>query len=73
MFIGVGNNDESEKYWDESPLNAVEKFTNNYPDKNILVIEMTYGNESYFYGFLNEKNEELSNEEIEKRFFRELK
>ena len=51
----------------------VRRFVNNYPDKNILVIEMTYGNESYFYGFLNEKNEELSNEEIEKRFFRELK
>ena len=73
LFCDVGNNDEIEKYWDESPLDAVEKFVNNYPDKNILVIEMTYGNESYFYGFLNEKNEELSNEEIEKRFFRELK
>ena len=73
LFCDVGNNDEIEKYWDESPLDAVEKFVNNYPDKNILVIEMTYGNESYFYGFLNEKNEELINEEIEKRFFRELK
>ena len=73
LFCDVGNNDEIEKYWDESPLDAIEKFVNNYPDRNILVIEMTYGNESYFYGFLNEKNEELNAEEIEKRFFKELK
>ena len=49
LFCDVGNN-EIEKYWDES-LWIGRKFVNNYPDKNILVIEMTYGNESYFYGF----------------------
>ena len=38
--------------------------------KNILVIEILIGNESYFYGFLNENNLELSNEEIEKRFIK---
>jgi hypothetical protein len=73
LFCDVGNNDEIEKFWGESALGAIEKFVSNYPDRNILVIEMTYGNESYFYGFLNEKNEELSAEEIEKRFFKELK
>lgn len=72
LFCDVGNNDEIEKYWEESAFDAIEKFVNNYPDKNILVIEMIYGNESYFYGFLNEKNEELSAQEIEKRFFKEL-
>jgi len=73
LFCDVGNNDEIEKYWDESALEAIEKFISNYPDRNILVIEIFTGNESYFYGFLNENNEELSAQEIEKRFFQNLK
>ena len=45
----------------------------NYPEKNILVIEVFYQDETYLYGFLNENNIELSNEEIEKRFIKEMK
>ena len=70
LFCDVGNNDELEKYWENSVSEAVEKFVKSYPDKNILVIEVLIANESYFYGFLNENNLELSNEEIEKRFIK---
>jgi hypothetical protein len=70
LFCDVGNNDEIEKYWEESALEAIEKFVSNYPDRNILVIEISNGSENYFYGFLNENNEELSTQEIEKRFFK---
>lgn len=70
LFCDVGNNDELEKYWENTASEAVEKFVENYPDKNILVIEVLIANESYFYGFLNENNLELSNEEIEKRFIK---
>lgn len=70
LFCDVGNNDELEKYWEDSALEAIEKFVENYGEKNILIIEVIIGSESYFYGFLNENNVELSDEEIEKRFIR---
>ena len=73
LFYDVGNNDELEKNWENSASETVEKFVESYPDKNILIIEVLIASESYFYGFLNEKNEELNAEEIEKRFFKELK
>ncbi len=69
----TNNNDEIEKYWNSSTKEAIEKFIKNYPEKNILVIEVFYQDETYFYGFLNENNIELSNEEIEKRFIKEMK
>jgi hypothetical protein len=70
LFFDVGNNDEIEKYWEDSALEAIEKFVANHKDKNILVIEAIIGDESYFYGFLNEDNLELSDDEIEKRFIK---
>jgi hypothetical protein len=70
LFCDVGNNDEIEKYWDDSALEAIEKFVENYNGKNILVIEVITDVDSYFYGFLNEDNIELSDEEIEKRFIK---
>ena len=70
LFCDVGNNDEIEKYWNNSALEAIEKFVKNYPDKNILVIEVLIANESYFYGFLNKENLELNESEIEKRFIK---
>ena len=70
LFCDVGNNDEIEKYWDDSALEAIEKFVKNYDGKNILLIEVLTEVDSYFYGFLNEDNIELSAEEIEKRFIR---
>lgn len=73
LFCDVGNNDEIERYWNSSTKEAIEKFIKNYPEKNILVIEVFYQDETYFYGFLNENNIELSNEEIEKRFIKDMK
>lgn len=73
LFCDVGNNDEIEKYWNSSTKEAIEKFIKNYPEKNILIIEVSYQDENYLYGFLNENNIELSNEEIEKRFIKEMK
>ena len=73
LFCDVGNNDEIERYWNSSTKEAIEKFIKNYPEKNILVIEVFYQDETYLYGFLNENNIELSNEEIEKRFIKEMK
>ena len=70
LFFDAGNNDEIEKYWEDSAIEAIEKFVLNHKDKNILVIEVIIGDESYFYGFLNEDNLELSDEEIEKRFIK---
>ena len=70
LFCDVGNNDEIEKYWDDSALEAIEKFVKNYDCKNILVNEVLTDVDSYFYGFLNEDNIELSTEEIEKRFIK---
>lgn len=68
LFCDVGNNDEIEKYWNNSAFEAIEKFVNSYPDKEILVIEVITDDDTYFFGFLNEEKIELSNEEIEKRF-----
>ena len=73
LFCDVGNNDEIEKYWNSSTKEAIEKFIKNYPEKNILIIEVSYQDENYLYGFLNENNIELTNEEIEKRFIKEMK
>ncbi|QKF73899.1 hypothetical protein AFAEC_1743 [Aliarcobacter faecis] len=70
MFFDVGNNSEIEKYWKNRPLEAIEKFVQNHKDKNILVIEVTFKDEKYYFGFLNEKNIELSEGEIEKRFIK---
>ncbi len=68
LFFDAGNNDEIEKYWKSSAIDAIEKFIKNHPDENILVIEVTDKEDTYFYGFVNEENLELTNEEIEKRF-----
>lgn len=70
LFCDVGNNDEIEKYWDDSALEAIEKFVKNYDGKNILIIEVLTEVDSYFYGFLNEDCIELSDEEIERRFIK---
>jgi hypothetical protein len=70
LFCDVGNNDEIEKYWNDSAFEAIEKFVNNYKEKNILIIELIIADESYFYGFLNEENIQLSDEEIERRFIK---
>ena len=53
-----------------SALEAIEKFVKNYPDKNILVIEVPTEDDTYFYGFLNKENLELNESEIEKRFIK---
>lgn len=68
LFFDAGNNDEIEKYWNDSPQNAIEKFVNNHTEDNILIIEIEDKNEKYWFGFINEDNIELSDEEIEKRF-----
>lgn len=70
LFFDAGNNEEIEKYWKSSAIEAIEKFAKNHPDENIVVIEMQYEEESYFYGFINEDNTELSDEEIVKRFMK---
>ncbi len=70
LFCDIGNNDEIEKFWNDSAEEAIEKFVKNYPDKNILIIELITEDETYFYGFLNEKNLELTPQEIEKRFIK---
>ncbi|WP_198305606.1 hypothetical protein [Arcobacter vandammei] len=70
MFFDVGNNSEIEKYWKNSPLEAITKFVENHKDKNILVIEANYKDEKYYFGFLNEKNIELNSSEITKRFIK---
>lgn len=72
LFFDVGNNSEIEKYWRNSAIEAIEKFVKNHPEQNILVIEVEYKEENYFFGFLNEKNEELSAQEIENRFIKKL-
>ena len=70
MFFDTGNNSEIEKYWKNDALEAINKFVQNHKDKNILVIEATYEDEKYYFGFLNEKNIEISSSEIEKRFIK---
>lgn len=70
LFCDVGNNDEIDKYWDDSAIEAIEKFTNNYLEKDILVIEVLHNDEKYYYGFLNEKNQIIDPKEIEKNFIK---
>lgn len=70
LFCDVGNNDEIEKYWNDSALEAIEKFVSNYPEKDILIIETLHNEEKYYYGFLNEKNQEINPTEIEKNFIK---
>jgi hypothetical protein len=70
LFCDVGNNDEIEKYWDDSAIEAIEKFVKNYPDKSILLIEVALESDTFYYGFLNEENQELSDEEIRQRFIK---
>ena len=73
MFFDSGNNSEIEKYWRNEPIEAIEKFVQNHEDKNILVIEVKYKDETYFYGFLNEEKIDLTDEELKGRFFKEIK
>lgn len=70
LFFDAGNNDEIEKYWKNSAYEAVETFVSKHNDENILVIEIQDGEDTYWFGFLNEENIQLSNEEIEKRFIK---
>lgn len=72
LFYDAGNNNEIEKYWKNSAFEAIEKFVANHKEDNILIIEIQKNDESYFYGFLNEENVQLSDEEIEKRFIKQL-
>lgn len=72
LFYDAGNNKEIEKLWKNSALEAIEKFVANHKEDNILVIEVLKDDESYFYGFINEDNLELSEQEIEKRFIKQL-
>lgn len=70
LFCDAGNNDEIEEYWKNSAIEAIEKFVQNHSEDNILVIEIEDKNDKYYFGFINEENIELSNEEIEKRFIK---
>lgn len=72
MFFDAGNNKEIEKYWSDEPLKAIEKFVQNHTEDGILVIEVLYKDEKYFFGFVNENNLDLSDKEIEKRFIKKL-
>ena len=73
LFFDASNNAEIEKYWRGTALEAIEKFVNNHKDENILIIEVLNKDETYFYGFLNEDNLEMSAQEIEKRFIKEIR
>ena len=68
LFFDAGNNDEIEDYWNDSHIVAIEKFVSKNSQNNILVVEVDYEDEIYLYGFLNEENVDLSDEEIERRF-----
>ena len=70
LFFDAGNNDEIEKYWTDSAQDAIEKFVNNHSEDNILIIEVQDNDEKYWFGFINEENIELSNNEIESRFIK---
>lgn len=72
MFFDAGNNHEIEKYWKNEPFEAIEKFVQNHKDENILIIEVLYKDEKYFFSFLNEDNLDLSDIELEKRFIKRL-
>jgi len=70
LFFDAGNNKEIEGYWNDSMLKAIETFTRKHSEDNILVIELQDENEFYYYGFANEENLQLSDEEIEQRFIK---
>ena len=70
VFFDAGNNSEIEKYWKSTALEAIEKFAQNHKDKNILLIEAKYQNENYYFGFLNDKNIEISAKKKKKRFIK---
>lgn len=70
LFVDAGNNEEIESYWKSSALEAIEKFTENHKEENILVIEVQDVEDTYWYGFLNEDNIELIDEELEKKFIK---
>ncbi|WP_323588063.1 hypothetical protein [Aliarcobacter butzleri] len=70
MFFDAGNNAEIEKYWKNEAINAIERFVENHKEDNILIIEVLYKDEKYFFGFLDENNANLSDMEIEKRFIK---
>jgi hypothetical protein len=70
LFFDAGNNEEIEKYWKNSAMEAVEKFVENHSEDNILIIEVLNKDDVYIYGFLNEENIELSSEELEKKFIK---
>jgi hypothetical protein len=72
MFFDAGNNSEIEKYWKNSASEAIEKFVENHKEDNILVIEVLYKDEKYFFGFINEDNSNLNDLEIEKKFIKKL-
>ena len=72
MFFDAGNNAEIEKYWKNEAINAIEKFVENHKEDNILIIEVLYKDEKYFFGFLDENNANLSDMEIERRFIKKL-
>ena len=70
LFFDAGNNDEIEEYWTDSAIEAIENFVSNHNDENILIIEVQDKDETYWFGFVNEENIELSNAEIERRFIK---
>lgn len=70
LFFDAGNNEEIENYWKNSAIEAIEKFVEKHSNENILILEIEDKEINYYYGFVNEENIELSNEEIEKRFIR---
>ena len=69
LFFDAGNNDEIEKYWTDSAINAIEKFVANHSENNILIIEVQ-DEDTYWFAFENESNIELSSDEIESRFIK---
>ena len=70
LFFDAGNNDEIEDYWNDFHIEAVEKFVSKNSQNDILVVEVDYEDEIYLYGFLNEENIDLSDDEIIKRFIK---
>ena len=70
LFFDAGNNEEIERYWNNSALEAIEKFVENHKEENILVIEVQDDEDTYWYGFLNEDNIELTAQEVEEKFIK---
>lgn len=70
LFVDAGNNDEIENYWKDSAIEAIEKFIENHAEDNILVIEVQDKEETYWFGFINEDNIQLKDEEIANNFIK---